>query len=310
EAIQTLLKGNPLLGTLADIGLFLLGDLSAGDRLAGQFRAQFDLHVINPILKKWEEIKANIGTILKPIVDFFSDPIGSIIAAAKAVTKVAATAATPTGGQDIAGKFRASFDLNVVIPIQKKWEEITTSFGTVFKPVADFFADPLRYILTALGHGAGADTGTPMTIDTSKMTIIIKAPEDADTGKWTTWGDIVEQEIGAVWTKLTAFINYLHTSFTTTIPVDLQIAAASFTGFNTTGQAELSSFWTFTTGVFSNLFITISAGFTGLANTWSVVCNSFGANAQSGANQIIDALTSAMDQVSQRMDELANNWST
>jgi hypothetical protein len=64
------------------------------------------------------------------------------------------------------------------------------------------------------------------------------------------------------------------------------------------------------TAAFSPIFQQISAGFTGLANTVSAVMNSFGANARSGTAQVQAAFTPMFITLEQAMNILNNEWST
>lgn len=61
--------------------------------------------------------------------------------------------------------------------------------------------------------------------------------------------------------------------------------------------------------VFGGMVINISAGMTGLANTWSAVANSFMNNASAAGNGIIDNMESAMSDVESKMTDLAKHWS-
>jgi hypothetical protein len=137
---------------------------------------------------------------------------------------------------------------------------------------------------------AYGETGTP----TPDNTGVNKAPATQD---WVTWQQTVEEKIGFVWTKATAFVNYISTSFSTTIPNALRTTE---TGFGNLANFAVSAFNTIvsssavttnsTEANFGAMHQAITKLMSDLASHWSKVCNSMIANAKAAADGIIKQL--------------------
>jgi hypothetical protein len=137
-------------------------------------------------------------------------------------------------------------------------------------------------------EGAGPTTPTPQNTNADKP------PATQD---WVTWQTSTEEKIGFVWIKATAFVNYINTSFTSTIPTALQTTTI---GFGDLANFAVSTFNTIvsssavtvnsTESNFAAMHQAITKLMSDLASHWSKMCNSMIANAKSAADGIIKQL--------------------
>ncbi len=199
----------------------------------------------------WQKVLVNLGTgkVFKDIWDGVVTIFSNNLPPATTINPTAPRTGGMATGNDPFDNFRTTwlaplFDVGL-------WQTVLTNLGTG-KVFTDIWAAITGYFNQ---HMAGATPTTPTP--TPPNTGADKAPAPTD---WVNWQQTVEGKIGFVWIKATAFVNYINTAFTSTIPVALQKSQTAFANLSNQGIASLNALGSASSQQMSGLRNNLSVG--------------------------------------------------